>query len=213
MKTQNNTQETAKSQMRRIVLRVSAVLFSVILLSWTVTAQDFWKHLLTENTYGKMALMMVDQTSEFEKADAITDAIYAEMKGKNINSAETYSLETESDKNLGIENWMTNEALFSTNSAALTVETDKPLVLEDWMISDLRVNSQLVSVPVENEPALWVEDWMTNDANFTSGEIQMDSDLSIESWMMDETLFESANPANEPMKLEVWMSDSKVWGF
>ncbi|MFA5326834.1 MAG: hypothetical protein WC384_03495 [Prolixibacteraceae bacterium] len=215
MKTQSNTQETAKSQMRRIVLRASAVLFSVILLSWTVTAQNFWKHLLTENTYGKMAMMMVDQTSEFEKADAVADAIHAEIKEKNINSAETYSLETVTDKNLDVEIWMTDEALFSANSAALTVETDKPLTLESWMISDLKVNAQMVSAPVENEPALRVEDWMTNEANFTSAEMQTekDSDLNIENWMLDEALFESATQANEPLKLEAWMADSKVWGF
>ncbi len=56
MKTTNNAQKTENTQVRTVVLRGAAVIFSVVLLSWTVTAQDFWKELLTNNTSEKMAL-------------------------------------------------------------------------------------------------------------------------------------------------------------
>lgn len=70
MKTKNNAQKTVNAQVRKMSIRGSVVIFSLVLLSWTVTAQDFWKQVLTDNSFGKMAMQMVEQSNESENVEA-----------------------------------------------------------------------------------------------------------------------------------------------
>ncbi|MDP2335818.1 MAG: hypothetical protein Q8N05_05100 [Bacteroidota bacterium] len=107
------------------------------IISLTVKARNFWMQFITNNTSGHTAMMLVDQTSENEKANAVFEAINAELSTQSNNSTETFVCKTEADKELEVEAWMTGETYFSPKTASITEETDEALNLEDWMISNV----------------------------------------------------------------------------
>lgn len=134
MKTKNNVQKT--------VLRSAAVVVSFVLISLTVTAQDFWKTILANSSFNEIALAMSETAKKSNAPESASD-----------NNSPIYIYENEFDGKLDVENWMTDNNFFSS-TAILQVEKDNTLQVEDWML-----NSSLFS----NEGELKVEDWMTND--------------------------------------------------
>ncbi|MBL7967256.1 MAG: hypothetical protein JNK09_09655 [Prolixibacteraceae bacterium] len=210
MKTTNNAQKTENTQVRTVVLRGAAVIFSIVLLSWTVTAQDFWKELLTNNTYGKMAMLMVSQPSESSKVDDLFEAVEADLKANVSFTAEVTAAETE--QSLEIESWMTNENLFNAKTDFLTTEAEKELVVEGWMTESKYFTSNAFEANVDAEPALEIEGWMLQDEYFVPAELTVENEqeLQIESWMLDTQNFEKSE---ESLELEAWMTDNNFWGF
>lgn len=210
MKTTNNAQKTENTQVRTVVLRGAAVIFSIVLLSWTVTAQDFWKELLTNNTYGKMAMLMVSQPSESSKVDDLFEAVDADLKANVSFTAEVTAAETE--QSLEIESWMTNENLFNAKTDFLTTEAEKELVVEGWMTESKYFTSNAFEANVDAEPALEIEGWMLQDVYFVPTElaIENEQELQIESWMLDTQNFEKSE---ESLELEAWMTDDNFWRF
>jgi hypothetical protein len=215
MKTKNNIQKTVKSQLRNLVLRGSAVIASLVLISWSVRAQDFWKQFFAENSFENIALIMNGQSNEFEKADALADAIHAEINSTKTIPVESFTMEAETEKELEVESWMTNEALFS-NNFRVTDESDKDLKLESWMINTITTGIAANSIQTETDHQLTVENWMTDATNFSSSTMKADKDaeLNLESWMVEDSIFTSRlTQQDEPLKLEAWMADNKIWGF
>lgn len=210
MKTTNNAQKTENTQVRTVVLRGAAVIFSIVLLSWTVTAQDFWKEFLTNNTYGKMALLMVSQPSEASKVDDLFAAVDADLKANVSITAEVTAAETE--QSLEIESWMTNENLFAPNAGFSTAEAEEALAIEDWMTESEYFTATTFVSAVDAEPSLEIEGWMLQDENFVPAELAVENEqeLQIESWMLDAKNFEKSE---DSIELEAWMTDSKLWGF
>ncbi len=188
MKTTNNAQKTENGQVKTMVLRGVAVIFSLVLISWTVSAQDFWKELLTNNTYGKMAILMIEQTNETKNADAAIDAIHAELAIQANHSTEALVLVNETESNLEIEAWMTDETYFASRTSANAIEAEDALDIENWMVQDTFFNSDKVLADREFE-------------------------MEIEAWMMNDTYFESLTSPEESLELEAWMTDTNIWGF
>ena len=61
MKTTNNVQKA--------ILRSGAVVISFVLISFTVSAQEFWKKLLTNSSFNEIALAMVETSNEIETTE------------------------------------------------------------------------------------------------------------------------------------------------
>lgn len=210
MKTTNNAQKTENTQVRTVVLRGAAVIFSIVLLSWTVTAQDFWKEFLTNNTYGKMALLMVSQPSEASKVDDLFAAVDADLKANVSITSEVTAAETE--QSLEIESWITNENLFAPKAGFSTTEAEEALAIEDWMTESEYFTGTTFVAAVDAEPSLEIEGWMLQDENFVPAELAVENEqeLQIESWMLEAKNFEKSE---DSIELEAWMTDSKLWGF
>ena len=132
MKTKNNVQKA--------ILRSVAVVLSFVLLSFTVNAQDFWKNLMTNSSFGDIATAMVETKNEnlsvesdSEKTNFIVveQAVESNLELEDWMMDEFYFMEymfqPEFEKPMELENWMTNEDIF---------ETEEPLVMEDWMVSE-----------------------------------------------------------------------------
>lgn len=134
MKTKNNVQKT--------VLRTGAVVVSFVLISFTVAAQDFWKTLLTNSSFNQIALAMVEGSKKSE----------TKVSETKTNKA-TYIFENESDANLVIENWMTNNNYFKP---VVFQEVETNLQVEDWM-----KNEKLFAIAHDTESPLTLENWMT----------------------------------------------------
>jgi hypothetical protein len=154
MKTTNNAQKTENRKFENSISKTFAVIVSLVLISFTVSANGFWKQLLVNNAYGKMAILMEDQQNE-----EIHNL--ANSEGTNA-STDLFYLNTAMDKSLVIENWMTDDANFNASTLAEQTETDKSLTLESWMIEN--PNFEVNEITKDNEPALEVEPWMTNNS-------------------------------------------------
>ncbi len=79
------------------------------------------------------------------------------------NDATASSLENTTETSLKMENWMTDDALWSiSTSEALMMEAEAGLELENWMTNDSTwdVKHPLLS---ETDSSLQLEDWMTNN--------------------------------------------------
>lgn len=136
MKTKTNFKKTA--------IRSGAVVVSFVLISFTVTAQEFWMKILTNSSFNEIAIAMV------ETGDA---------KSVNENSTATGadwdSFDMAFDPALELEGWMSDLDRFGVddarvaigsdymyvnaagvNSTDLIPDADNILSLENWMIEE-----------------------------------------------------------------------------
>lgn len=137
MKTKNNVQKT--------VTRSAAVIVSFVLISFTVTAQDFWKAVLTNSSFNQIALAMVETSKKTNAPEKSTGA-----------NASVYFYESENDAALVVEDWMTENHYFKP-AVFIEAEKENDLRVEEWML-----NENLFSVEAETEDNLKVENWMIN---------------------------------------------------
>jgi len=151
MKTRNNTTGRKNNQLSGVLLRAAAVLVSVVLLSFTVSAQDLWKELLSYNSFGKMALILVDESNATE-ANELSAA----------TSTAAFSISEETDSPLNVESWMTNDEYFGSADVFNQVAQDETLKIENWMTDGDYFTSRYAK---ESDEVLPVEAWMC-DASF-----------------------------------------------
>ncbi len=160
MKTTNNVQKTENKKFEKPVSKFFAVVLSLVLISLTVSANGFWKQLLTNNTFGKMAALMVDQENENKELLVFASPATIEHTAETNRPAFAFYIEPAREKSLEIENWMTNETYFgSATSISDQVEQEKPLEIESWMIDNNNFNKPAA----ESEPALEIEVWMLEE--------------------------------------------------
>ncbi len=117
MKTKNNVQKA--------ILRWTAVVVSFVLISFTVSAQDFWKKLLTNSSFNEIALAMVENS---KKADSQMDT--------ETENATFFYLAVESEANLELEDWMIDENNFETPSYISTEEIENDLTIVNWTLNE-----------------------------------------------------------------------------
>lgn len=144
MKTKNNVQKT--------ILRAVAVVVSFVLISFTVSAQDFWKKLLTNSSFNEIALAMVETPKE---TNVPTNS--------GAENSTLFIFDEVYEPALELEAWMTGENYFGNSSLQITEEVDNSLELEDWMLND-----ELFGSDVEIEQSLELEAWMTSDEFWNS---------------------------------------------
>lgn len=150
MKTRNNVQKAAR--------KFTAVISSFILISLTVSAQNFWNELVPDYDYHETVLALannaeVDNTSTSDK---------------NFSSGDyLFFIEEAKEENLELENWMLNEAIFTNGTFNLEVEIENSLELEKWMTDDATFNVAIKDTcelfKNEFDEELILEDWIIND--------------------------------------------------
>ena len=138
MKTKNNVQKT--------ILRSVAVIVSFVLISFTVSAQDFWKKLLENSSFNEIALAMVETSKETADSKSATSNFNSEL------------LESEFEPALEMEDWMNNENIFGVSSFEIADEVENNLTLQDWMLDE-----NLFQMEQKEEMPLELEAWMTSD--------------------------------------------------
>ena len=140
MKTRNNVQ--------KIALKTSALIATIILLSFGVNAQDLWKDMLAMGQFNELAYACVtnyDLDHIISKAHSNTDFFIVE-----------------SEDELEVEDWMTKSDCFSPYSFINNVDSENMLEVEDWMINSrcFDINPNIPRFPNELEKRLEVESWM-----------------------------------------------------
>lgn len=157
MKTQNTKQESRNNQIQKVFLRSAAVIISFVLISFTVSAQGFWKQLLTNNSFGEMAILMV-QKPEAELA--------ANEKDENKEFPATietsyFFIEQAADELLELENWMIDEVYFGVFNQVLQPASEPALGLESWMKNEEHFNNYNAQ---DTDKSLEIEAWMVDEA-------------------------------------------------
>ena len=136
MKTKNNVQKA--------VLRFAAVVVSFVLISYTVSAQDFWKRFLENSSFGHIAMAMVESGEAIEAPAEYTAGV-------------EFLYETELDSRLEMESWMTSESNFAVSTFNVEEVSDQSMELESWML-----DQNLFQTSFESESVLQLEDWMVS---------------------------------------------------
>jgi len=137
MKTKNNVQKA--------ILRSAAVVVSFVLISFTVSAQDFWKRLIENSSFNDIALAMVESPSETKPSTAPTESL------------EAMYFENEIEPEMTLETWMTDYTKFNVGfQYQEAIETE--LKVEDWMTSD-----DLLEISSDTENPMELEAWMTSE--------------------------------------------------
>ena len=139
-----------KTNFRKAVLRSVAVVVSFVLVSITVSAQEFWKKVLTNSSFNEIAIAMVETPKKESPGN------------ENTETAFWYAFDKAFDPALELEGWMTSESYFSSIAFSLENEMETSLVLENWMLEE----NVFYSHEVKEEP-LMLENWMTS-ADFWS---------------------------------------------
>jgi len=192
MKTKNNVQKA--------ILKSLAVVVSFVLISFTVSAQDFWESLFENSTFSEIALAMAE--SNPETSQAFSDA----ASSANLN-AFTSLLEEETEEDLDVEDWMTNEANFAT-SFLFEEEIESQIELENWMTDESNFNGTLMILEVETEDNLEVESWMLATENF---EVENHTSKTEQKKHITAETFIFENLEDSGLELEPWMLKNKVW--
>lgn len=150
MKTKNNVQKA--------ILKSLAVIISFVLISLTISAQEFWESLLENNTFNGIALAMVETNPETNKA-------LADVSSLTSTNAFASLLEVETEEVLKLEDWMTNETNFT---ASFTIEEaiESPMELKDWMIDETYFAAGSMNLELETGKAQEVENWMLETEKF-----------------------------------------------
>ncbi len=156
MKTQNNKQTNRNNQIQKVLLRSAAVIISFVLISFTVSAQGFWKHVLTNNSFGEMAMLMVQES----EAELTADASDSNNELPVNTEIAYFFVEQATDDALELENWMTNDAYFGAFNEAMQPESEPDLELENWMKSDKHFNNYSAN---GMDKSLEIEEWMVDD--------------------------------------------------
>nr|WP_319510994.1 hypothetical protein [uncultured Draconibacterium sp.] len=134
MKTKNNVQKA--------ILRSAAVVVSFVLISFTVSAQTFWKRLLENTGFSDIAMAMA--------APADNDL----SSGVPAETETFYYYTNEVEPAMELESWMTDDSRFATGFYYEEV-ADESLELEGWMMDETIFQSD-----EEEEAALQIEAWM-----------------------------------------------------
>ncbi len=184
MKTKNNVQKA--------ILKSAAVIISLVLISFTVNAQNFWKSLLENETFSQIAMAMVSGDSESSAAS---------HEANHTSTADLYAeySAVEPEESLELEDWMTSEAVFTSHYIYET-EAEVKTELENWMSNENYFNVTSSSPTIETESELELENWMVNDELFNP-----------ENKIYSASNFVFKNVEEPELKVETWMTDTKVW--
>jgi len=174
MKTKDNVQKTIKKSL--------AVAASILLISLTVNAQDFWKTILENNSFNTIAMAMVE-------VDEVS-SVSRETSGSPDMDAFAKYLDIEKEDELELESWMISN--FSTPMNTVETEAENKLELEDWMMDENNFDVYPFNFGIENEKPLELENWMLNDLNFNRFEFQEtdEEEARLESWMTNNVFWE-----------------------
>ncbi|QIA09346.1 hypothetical protein [Draconibacterium halophilum] len=142
MKTKNNVQKTTSK-----ILALSLIL---VVLGFSVNAQNLGKSLPITVSFKGMALAMVDNTVESRSLTTEADVHVS-------------NFDVETEEALRLEDWMTDEASFDVYAQYVKTEQEEALEVEDWMIDEATFNHWSFQFAVEAELPLELEDWMTSD--------------------------------------------------
>jgi len=165
MKTTNNAQKTGRGLIRKMTGRGTAVIISLVLLSWTVGAQNFWDKVLKDYELNRLAMSEIENLSNtdfasFEKAAMVNNSGEA--------TYETIDAELENQ----VEEYQSSDYV----EAEIAAETEK------WKNSNIETTETVLTLPViEYNPDDFVAEELSNEAesNISSSYEELETELAL----------------------------------
>ncbi|HEY3370406.1 MAG TPA: hypothetical protein VGK10_06120 [Prolixibacteraceae bacterium] len=197
MKTQNNNQTTAKGQVSKMVLYSSVAMFSLVLISRSVSAQDFWRQFSNTGPNVKSASVEAQQNSETE----ITPDMY-----------QTINTEVSIEANKSNESNFISLPEFSKLEEA--IEYNPAKFVEEEMANEkenlMNAEPVIIEESLEYYPAKFVDAEMeAEEENQANGNMEeADLELQIEA-LTTETEYNASKYVDDDMNLETqnWKSN------
>ena len=145
MKTKNNVQKA--------ITKSLAVIISLVLLSLTVNAQEFWNSVFKNNSFTQIAMAMANENPGPSHYEA-----------KHLSSKASFSVlfVPETEPALVLEGWMKDDLSFTSWMGMLETEAEPALELQNWMMNEDSFGVKTLIIEQEKESALQLEDWMVN---------------------------------------------------
>lgn len=173
-----------KNNVQKAITKTLAVIISLVLISITVNAQDFWKTVFEKSSFNHIALALAE--------DAETQPAPGLIHATTGSFSHTFVLTDEAEEKLEVEDWMMSSDNFYT-SVFIGAEVEAGLEMENWMTDETLFDVYAPFLKVETEEALELEGWMHNTANFEVQTIDLETEME------------------EALELEAWMTDNTIW--
>lgn len=124
LKWQTRKQKVMKTinKVQKIAQKTIAVVVSIILISFNISAQDFWKELVSTNQIEQIALVFADNNTASKKVSFNENENFTRFLGFYEEAVE---------EELELEDWMTYETYFPGNIIYFEEEIERDLELEN----------------------------------------------------------------------------------
>jgi|GEM_PF-623007 len=146
LKTKNVNEMKTKSNVQKAILRSAAVIVSFVLISFTVSAQTFWKRLLENTGFSDIVIAMASPVNE-EAAAEVPATVKADFYFTN-----------EVEPAMELEAWMTDDLRFGTSWFMYEEAVEERLEVESWMLEESRFEPA-----AETEDCMQLEAWMVSE--------------------------------------------------
>jgi len=194
MKTKNNTQKTA--------LKSTALAIGLVILSFTVNAQEVMRHLFENKETSNIAMLTGKMSHNSFASTTDTRSL--------ATDAFASFLVNETEEPLQLEDWMTNESNFTT-MFQIETESENPQEIEDWMTKESNFDANMFSLVVETEEELKLEDWMLNEDNFSNNQKEIKITKTESKPISTATFYYREVNNEEKLVVEDWMINPKIW--
>jgi hypothetical protein len=197
MKTTNNAQKTGKGLVRKMIERGIAVIISLVLISWSVGAQNFWDQVLTGYESSRLAMAGIDNSLVANRNLPNTEVVNFEEAAMANNSGEATFKTIEAELEDQVEEYQSSDYV----DAELAAET------ENWMNNNNETIETELTLPFfEYNPDIFVEEELSNEAEGRSN--SEDSGEAIEAELELSLKFNVADfvEADLAVETENWMN-------
>jgi hypothetical protein len=120
MKTKNNAQGNGNNQFNGMIFRSITVIVSVVLISWTVGAQNFWEQVLISQNAGNLAMTGTENPFEKSQSNLMTSTFEMKVEDLATNSSEANFESVETELELQVEAYNASEYV----NAEISEETE-----------------------------------------------------------------------------------------
>lgn len=198
MKTTNKIQKTALT---------AALTVGLSILGFSIDAQVENEILYETNSANNFAMAPVERGNYFFAANF-------SLNNATIGSTFAAYLEKGNDAPLNIEEWMLDDANFSS-AISIETEIETPMELEPWMIDEKTFNVSSLNIETATDEQLRVEDWMMDIEIFGVNKNHVAPNVSAPTTVGDYIFINNISfPAvikEKNLQLEDWMINSKMW--
>jgi len=182
MKTQNNAQGKVNGQVTKMIFRGITVIISVVLISWTVSGQNFWEQVLTNQSSGNMAMQSTENAFEMNSNNSIDNANEIKEAAPATNLVEATFESLEAELKFQVDEY--NPADF--------VEDELSTETENYLNANTETNFEAVEATLENQVQEYnaadfvdsdvsneTENWLNNasESNFEAIEAQLENQV------------------------------------
>ena len=165
MKTKNNAQEKVNGQIKKMIFSGITVIISVVLISWTVGAQNFWEQVLTSQNAGNMVMTGTENPFEKSQANLMTSTFEMEETAPTINSFDANFISVGTELELQVEAYDASEYV----EAEISKENE----------NYLKTGSDATFEPIEAALEQQVEPYNANE--FVEAELSAEAETQINS--------------------------------